>query len=131
MPGQPPGPLVRGVLRVLAEHGELTRAEMCHHLGMSRFLISSVVSRLNRKCKTVPKRIYIKRWVHEDDTTTRLYPKSVYAIGDLPDAKKPKPRSAKENSRKWRENERNRVNSVFMWAQPRKVRHAIRRGENP
>jgi hypothetical protein len=118
------------VLRVLAEHGELTRAEMCMHLGLSRFLLSSVVTRLYLAHKMVPKRIYIKRWVHEDDTTTRWYPKSVYAIGDLPDAKKPKPRPMKENSRKWREKERYRVNSVFMFAQPRKVRHAMRRGES-
>lgn len=129
MHGKPPGPLVLGVLAALQEHHELTRAEICRIMGTSRFLASSVISRLNRELPTLPKRIYVVRWVHDDDTAARNYPRAVYALGNLPDAKKPKPKPAKENSRRWREKERNQVNSVFMWAQPRRVRAAVRRGE--
>ena len=129
MPGKPPGPLVLGVIRALKKHHELTRAELCMVMGVTRFEASSVVSRMNKAHKLVPKRIYIKRWVYDDDTGSRYYPKSVYALGNLPDVPKPKPLSAAEVSKRWREKERFRVNSVFMWAQPRKVRYAMRRGE--
>lgn len=117
MPGQPPGPLVLGVIAVLEQEEELTRAEICRALNIDRFLGSSVVTRMRRATKTLPKRIYIVRWVYEDDEG-RYYPRAVFALGNKPDARKPKPNKAKDNSARFRARKRDRASSVFNWAQP-------------
>lgn len=129
MPGKPPGPLVLGVLRVLKQHGELSRLEISHLLGVSRFTASAVISRMAKPQKTLPKRVFIRDWVYDADINvpTRVYPRAVYALGDYPDVPKPPPSSGAENSRRWRDRERHRVNSVFMWAQPRKTRVEMRK----
>ena len=117
MPGQPPGPLVLGVIAVLEHEEELTRAEICRAMGVDRFLGSSVISRMRRATKMLPKRIYVVRWVYEDDDG-RYYPRAVFALGDKPDARKPKPKPNKECTAKYRARNRGRASSVFNWAQP-------------
>ena len=131
MPGKPPGPLVLGIVRILQREGEATMAELAKMLGVPRFDASSVVSRMRKPCKTLPKRIYVVRWTRHDDSGGRSYPRAVLALGDKPDAPRPKPKPNKESTAEYRANERHRVNSVFMWAQPRRVRHATRRKEQP
>jgi hypothetical protein len=129
MPGKPPGPLVLAITAALEHEGEATMAELAKIIGLHRFDCSSVVSRMRKPCKMLPKRIYVKRWVRDDDSGGRSYLRAVLALGDAPDAPKPKAKPNKESTAEYRAKERHRVNSVFMWAQPRRVREAARRNK--
>jgi len=129
MPGKPPGPMVLGVIRVLEQHKELTRAEICMLLGVRREVGASVVSRMSKWHKTVGKRIYITNWVDDDSTCSRRYLKAVYALGRAPNRPKPAPKSPAEASRDWRAKEKTRVNSVWAWGRSRQERAATRRGD--
>lgn len=126
MAGKPPGPIVRGILAYLGEVGEATRAELMLALGLEKTKCGAVVSRLNKKLKSRPKRLYIVRYVYTDDSNGRTYPRAVYALGDLPDARRPKPDRAAV-AKRYRNRERHRVSDVFQWAQPRRVRHQLRK----
>ena len=127
MSGKPPGHIVLGILRHLEEVGEATRAEMMQALDLEKGECGSVVSRLNKKLPTRPKRIYVLRYVYTDDTNGRYYPRAVYALGDGEDARKPKS-TRLSIMRRYRERERHRVSSVFQWTQPRRVRQQQRKG---
>jgi hypothetical protein len=107
------GSVTTKILRMFAEHGEMTRKEVCDAIGLDRMYISSILTRLNKAGKTLPKRIHVVRYVY-DEEGARRYPRAVYALGDLPDAKKPKS-DPKENQKRYREGLRRRMtgNSVF------------------
>lgn len=76
------------ILSLLSEQ-EMTLAEICEQTGQSKQNISALLRRLNVVTPRMPKRIYIVRWVH-DAIGARRYPRAVYALGDKPDARKPK-----------------------------------------
>jgi DNA-binding Lrp family transcriptional regulator len=107
-----PSPVIVSILNILEEDGPMTRAELVHALGMSRNIVSSVLSRLNRKQKTAPKRIYISHYQLDNETGGRKYPRASYAVGDKPNAKKVKATRA-QNSLHYRNNLKGRVASVF------------------
>jgi hypothetical protein len=77
---------VRQTTAYLEDAGEATFNEAAAALDACPRSISAVLSRMNR---LVPKRVYIKRYVFEDDTTSYRYPRAVYTLGDKPDAVKP------------------------------------------
>jgi hypothetical protein len=129
VPGKPPGPIVLGVIEVLEREGEATMAEIAKALGRSRFDCSQVVSRMRKPTKMLPKRLYIVRWVYTDDSGGRPYPRAVMALGDKRDAPKPKPKTHAQIRVEYRARERHRVNSVWQWAAPRRLRQAQRQGE--
>lgn len=118
------------ILHLLAEYDELTRAEICEHLSMDRQYVSAIVSRLNRKTPTLPKRIYIVRYVH-DAIGSRRYPRAVYALGDKPDARKPKS-DVRAIKRRYEANLKRRLSgsSVFNLAMSRQQIHAMRKELN-
>ena len=127
MSGKPPGPIVLGVLALLAEHGPMTRAEVCQHLGRERDEVAAVMTRLGRRLPTVPRRIHVAGYVHEVDQGRR-YPRAQYALGDRPDARKPKPDKAAVAAR-YRERNKGLVVSVFDLGRPgRGRRRLIRSG---
>lgn len=121
MPGKPPGWMVVGILDALKE-GPLTRAAICRELGAEKGELSSVISRLNRALPMRPKRIYVKDYTHEDEGSHIKYPRARYALGDLPDAKKPKPTPRKIIARRWREHAKTHVASVFEFGMSRRMR---------
>lgn len=129
MPGKPPGPLVLGVIAALEREGEATMAEIAVALGLTRFRCSSVVSRMRKPSKMLPKRIYVTRWTCSDDSGGRDYLRAVLALGDQPDAPRPAPKHPLVVAAEYRARERHKVPSVWAWAAPRRVRHAQRRGE--
>ena len=124
MPGRPPGHLVLGVVAALEDAGELTRAEICAALGQPKDKVAAVVSRMNRPNTRGAKRIYIARYTRHDDANDGIYLRAVYALGDLPDAKRPKPLTRKEIVRRHREAKHVRVGSIFDLAKPRRQREA-------
>jgi len=107
------GSVTINILKAFEEHGEMTRKEVCEAIGLDRMYVSAILTRLNKAGKTLPKRIHVVRYVY-DEEGARRYPRAVYALGDQPDAKKPKSNPA-ENKRRYLQNLRKRMtgNSVF------------------
>ena len=115
------GQTVADILRVLAECGPMSRAELGQHIQVSHRCLSSVVSRMARTTTDMPKRIHIVRYIY-DMEGQRRYPRAVYAIGDKPDARRPKP-NPKATKRRYNAKVRaiNTTNFVFNLALPRRV----------
>ena len=115
------------ITNAFAENGEMTRQEVCNAIGLDRMYVSAVLTRMNRAGKTLPKRIYVVRYVY-DEEGARRYPRAVYALGDKPDVKKPKSDVA-ENRRRYRENLRKRMtgNNVFNLGLTRRQYLALRK----
>ncbi|CAB4132302.1 hypothetical protein UFOVP259_18 [uncultured Caudovirales phage] len=105
------GVLVENIERLLQQHGELTSAEICAELGINRMQGGAVLARMNKASPKLPKRIYKVKYIDEHEGQRR-YPRSVYALGDLPDAKKPKA-NPRENSKRYRTRVNKKVASVF------------------
>ena len=105
------GVLVAKIERLLRQHGELTSAEICAELDVIRSQGGAVLARMNKTSPTLPKRIYKVKYIHEHENQRR-YPRSVYALGDLPDAKKPKA-NPHANSKRYRTRVNKKVSSVF------------------
>jgi hypothetical protein len=119
--GKPPSAIMLSILAVLENDGPLTRSEIQQSLGLSRNLISACLSRLNKKQKIAPKRVYITHYQMDSEAGGRKYPRAAYALGDKPDAKKVKT-SPMEASAHYRENLKGRVSSVFDLALPLRAR---------
>lgn len=105
--------VVQGVLEQLSTAGPMTRSEIEEALGLTKNTSGSVMSRMSRASSKMPKRIYVKGYVY-DHPGDRRYPRAIYALGDLPDAKKPKPK-VKENRKRYDNKIRKlyQSNSVF------------------
>lgn len=114
------GSVTREVLRMLEEDGPMTRAEICKQLGRDKDDIAAVVTRLHKRSPEAGKRVYIKDYVY-DMEGERYYPRALYALGDKPDAKKPKADQL-EVKRRYRERHKLRytANSVFNLALTRR-----------
>ena len=114
------GETVADILRLLDELGPLSRSEMCEELGLERTYVSAVVTRMASPTKRLPKRIHVSHYVY-DMEGARRYPRAVYALGDKPDARRPKANKL-DNRRRADAKRRviNTANSVFNLATPRR-----------
>lgn len=114
------GNTIKRIIEVLQEQGPMTRVEIAQALGVDRMRVSAIITRMRAPTKTLPKRVYVLTYVYEADGA-RYYPRAVYALGDRPDTRKPKP-NRKEVRRRYDERVRLRMtgNSVFNWGQPRR-----------
>lgn len=83
------GPRVVATLAAIVEFGEITAMELSEYLDITRYDAHAVLRRMNKRTKAGVKRIYIVRFIDDHDGA-RKYPRAVYAMGDKPDAKKPK-----------------------------------------
>ena len=101
------------ILKAFEEHGEMTRKEVCDMIGIDRMYVSAVFTRMSKPWKTIPKRIHITRYVFDQEGQKR-YPRAVYALGDKPDAKKPKA-DPKANRRRYEENLRKRMTGISVF----------------
>ncbi len=115
------GGLVERIEQLLRDYGPMTRSELCDHMKRDRREIASVVSRMARPTKTLPKRLYISGYVYDHDYGRR-YPRAVYSLGDKPNVKAPGPQSD-ANKKRYNKGRRLRMtgNSVFNWGLPRRV----------
>lgn len=94
-----PSPYVDVFLAVLAEEPHTT-AELAELAGCDERFAFAVCSRLRHPTKRLPKRIRVLRWVRhamDDDRRGQFTP--VWALGDAPDAPKPRPLTQKEIAR--------------------------------
>ena len=120
------------VLRLLGELGPMTRAEICRELGPDAKNISSLVSILIRKQPLMPRRAHICAWVFDMDGERR-YPRAVYALGDEPNAKRPKPQTRAQvvANYRMRLTARYKSNSVFNLARTQKDINAVSKMRQP
>lgn len=83
---------------LLLKQEPMTKAEICRRLELSHDRVASVLSRLNKRSKQMPKRIHVCSHTRHA-TLGRTYIRPVYALGDKPDkACKIKPFTLKERS---------------------------------
>jgi len=111
--------LVKRIYELLKEYGPMTRVEIERMIGVEKYNASIAVGRLRKPLKNTPKRIYILEYVY-DAEGERKYPRPRYAVGDLPNAPKPKS-NAIENKRRYEQSRltKFRNNSVFHLAKSR------------
>lgn len=123
------GQTVNDILALLKEVGEVSPAEAAKLLGLDRMNVSTIMTRMRRDLKHKPKRIYIAHYVHDEDGQRR-YPRPVYRLGSLPDAKKPKS-DKKEIKRRYLQGLHKRMtgNSVFNLGMTRKQYMAAKHGK--
>jgi hypothetical protein len=120
------------ILRMLDELGPMTRLEICRELEPNAQNISSLVSALLREQPRNPRRIHISGWTFEIEGE-RHYPRAIYALGDRPDAKRPRPLSRTEIVARYRAALRTKyqTNSVFNLARTQKEIHAVSKMRQP
>jgi hypothetical protein len=110
---KPRGTIVSQITEALTVNGPMTRKEICDFIGQHRSKVASVVTRMARETPQRPKRVYIKAYRYEQDEQRR-YPRAVYALGNRPDAKKPRPDlRANKNRHVRNKTEKLRMTSVF------------------
>ena len=86
---RPFGSSVKKILDALEMCGEMTVEEICQHIEIDRDHVSTILTRMRKPLKSMGQRVYIVRYVH-DAEGLRRYPRPIYAIGNKPNAKKPK-----------------------------------------
>lgn len=81
---------------LLLKEEPMTKAEICRRLELTHDRVASVLSRLNKRSKKMPKRIHVYNYTRHA-ISGRTYIRALYALGDRPD-KKPniKPFTLKE-----------------------------------
>lgn len=120
---KPYGSTVARILHALEAYGPMTRSEICFHIGMDRMNCSAVVTRLAKGGPKIPQRIYISGYTY-DSEYGRRYPRAIYAVGNLPDAKKPNRQATRRENRRRNDKRRaahNTMNFVFNLSKPRRL----------
>jgi hypothetical protein len=108
------------VLRLLAEHGPMTRAEIQEEIGASMGYASQLLHRLHRRLGI----IHIKAYRKTNTGYYRDRPIPLYALGAGKDAPKPPHKTASQSCHEYRERKRRKVASVFDLGMSLKVRAA-------
>jgi hypothetical protein len=122
------GDRVRVILDTLAEYGPMTMNEVREIVNVPKNSVAATLSSLHRNRPQMGKRIHVKTYVF-DAEGSRRYPRAVYALGDLPDAIKPKS-DEKEIKRRYLQNRKRKytMNSVFNMGKTRDQIRAEMRG---
>jgi hypothetical protein len=116
------GALTDLVLLSIREEGPMSRRELADWLNVTHDALS-IISKMSKAQKRVPKRLYICKWVRElDYGSYRRYLRPVYDIGDHVDAKKPKSEPNRiAGLRAYRKKrDMGRMNSIFNLGLPAK-----------
>lgn len=121
---KPRGEVVRRILWALYEFGPMPSTEIYALIGMSKHDCGSILTRMAHDLPTIPKRLHICGYT-KDAEGQREYPRPIYALGNRPDAAKPRPLTNKERRERYRAGKAGLVNSVFMLGMPRKERRAL------
>lgn len=123
------GVIVKQIIRMLQDEGPMTRAEICKRLERPKEEVAAVVSRLNKRSPVAGKRIYVKEYVY-DMEGERTYPRALYALGDKPNARRPKSDPKEIKRRYWvRSQLKLKANSVFNLGLSRAQLRAMRKKE--
>lgn len=95
------------VLALLAE-GPKTARQLRNETGLSKSIISSIISRLRAAGPDGVARAHVAGWVR-DDELRKAYPMQVYAAGPGRDAKKPPPKPRNQISREYWQRRKQRI----------------------
>ena len=104
--------VTKAILDAIERDGPMTRKQVCRAIGRDRQEVASVVSRLSKPLKTMPKRLFICDWVN-DDEGEKTFPRAVYDIGDRPNKKRPPLKSNTQHQREYRLKKKLKVSSIF------------------
>lgn len=113
---------------LLRAEGPMTTTELARATGLQRDWVSAAIGRMKKPLVTLPRRIHIAAW-RRDSEGLRDYLRPVYALGDLPDAPRPKPVSKAESSKRWREATKAQVRGNFVFNMGMQVRQVLRGGK--
>lgn len=96
-------PTRKAVLDTLIACGPLPSTEVAEFFpGTPSINVSKVLGELRR---TTPKRVYVHAWTR-DVANGKTYPRAVYAAGDKPDARRPKPEAKRVIAKRYRERQK-------------------------
>lgn len=101
------------LLQALEECGPMTAAELVVHIGQTKHRVAAATSRLRKAWPITPKRIHITSYVF-DHEGQRDYPRPVFALGNYPDATRPKT-NRKEIKRRYEARRKARVTNNFVF----------------
>ena len=83
------GAMIKRVIAVLEEFGDLSGAGVAEILDITRFDAHAALTKLKRRTKAGIKRAHIVRYIYDNDSDRR-YPRPVYRLGDRYCVSKPK-----------------------------------------
>lgn len=105
--------LCQRILDELQVCGPMTAAELNAHLKETKHRIAAATNRLRKEQRTKPKRIYVTHYVF-DHEGQRRYPRPVFALGNFPDARRPKS-DKKEIKRRYEDKVRRQRTNNFVF----------------
>jgi hypothetical protein len=109
------GEVVGTIIRALRETGPMTLADMVALTGKPKGNVHNILRATMRETTrpAMPKRVHIADWVYDQEGQKR-YPRALYALGNYPDAVKPKT-DDKATGRRYRDKRRKQraMSSVF------------------
>lgn len=98
----------------LKKYGPCTASELALKLDVERSNLKNSLRSMKQSNTKHNQLVYICDYARHDESGGRTYPRAVYALGNKPDAVKPKPLTAVEKKRRSREAKRRvNFNSVF------------------
>ena len=89
------------VIEALVRYGSLTLQELVDYTGTNAESLRSILARMSKPGARTPKRIYVLQYLDFAEGE-RVYPRPLWALGALENAKKPKRKSQKECAKAFR-----------------------------
>jgi hypothetical protein len=99
----------RQIVDLLTSEGPMTQREMADQLGIDIDLLRGYIGAL--RCKK-PAVLYVHSYRRDEDGG-RLYPRALWAVGNQPDAKRPKPLPKSVYNKRGKDKMKKRVASIF------------------
>lgn len=102
------------ITAALDDLGPMMCTDIARHLGLQRDRVSSAMVRMTTHGPILGRRAHISGWSHSLDEL-RHYPRAIYALGDQPDARKPRLKTVFEVNRDSRARRRAKVTMNFVF----------------
>jgi hypothetical protein len=121
------GTTTAAIERALQDGVRMGSAEIAREIGLPRDRVASCISRMARPGRSMPRRLYIAEWALDDGPGARRYPRALYALGDKPNARRPRPETGTETARRYRQRNHGQVASVWDLGKPGRNLKALKR----
>lgn len=97
------------IIDLLTASGPMTQRELAEELGLEIDLLRGYIGALRQRSPGV---LYVHSYRRDEDGG-RLYPRALWAVGNEPDAKRPKPLPKTVYNKRGKDKMKTRVASVF------------------